>query len=701
MLNRLPVKPLQIWYFKYMKRVPRKNISRIVADVKPPDFDKTEKYSFFNFKKQIVGENKKIVRKRKKSKPTPIINKSIWATLLILIAVLSVYSFDIFNFKNNALGAFQYIYNEAVKTKLAASRLQTESAAESLKSINKEIGDIKNEADKSGFSGLTYLLGGLIPAVKEIPKALDNFYILSQKTLEIAQDINYLKANSIDLVLNKKGNELTGALERINQNISAIENLNSEINTQSRKLASLTPQMASFSNVIQKNYFDVSSGLYKTRNFIAAALSILKSPENQHFLLLFQNPSEIRPSGGFLGSFGDISLSQGSLKEIKVDDIYNADRQLNLKIIPPAELQGITTKWGARDANWFFDFPASAQKVSYMLENSELFSKDSVKFQGPIELPTYRLTISEKNFLETVQREVEAGQDKKPGQNPKRILSALAPIIMEKLRGISPEQKNEFISKLAGHLKQKDIMIYANNPDLENLITDSGIAGNVYSLPDNFNGDYMAVVNANIAGGKADAVISQQITLKSKILNDGNVINDLTITRIYDNQNKSDWWYNATDKNYIKILTPPDATLTAFTGNDKPPAKSNFNYSKNGYLNDIDLQAIEQTAIFSDKFQNWIGQESGKKFFGAWFSLPKNKTKTLKATYELGGNLDMSDGKHYQFIFEKQSGVESSLEYAVTAPDGYIWKESGKPIFEFNSQQLNAREIIDLTIQRQ
>ena len=45
-------------------------------------------------------------------------------------------------------------------------------------------------------------------------------------------------------------------------------------------------------------------------------------------------------------------------------------------------------------------------------------------------------------------------------------------------------------------------MVYFRDWRLENFADELGISGNVLELPDGFSGDYLAVVNANIAGGE-------------------------------------------------------------------------------------------------------------------------------------------------------------------------------------------------------
>ena len=113
-------------------------------------------------------------------------------------------------------------------------------------------------------------------------------------------------------------------------------------------------------------------------------------------------------------------------------DIYDSDGQLDAKIVPPKQLRSVTGGWGARDANWFFDFPVSAEKSNRLFGRvknvqRKIISfdgaiavnisvlKDLLEITGPIRLPEYGLTIDKDNFLLNIQREVEMGDDKKSG----------------------------------------------------------------------------------------------------------------------------------------------------------------------------------------------------------------------------------------------------------------------------------------------
>src|SRR3989338_9111521 len=107
-------------------------------------------------------------------------------------------------------------------------------------------------------------------------------------------------------------------------------------------------------------------GLAKNYSGISAELLGKDSPKR--YLLIFQNSSELRPTGGFIGTYAIIEFDKGKLTNMMVDGIYNADGQLTVNVVPPVQFQHISTAWSTHDANWFFDFPTSAEKIAWFYE---------------------------------------------------------------------------------------------------------------------------------------------------------------------------------------------------------------------------------------------------------------------------------------------------------------------------------------------
>lgn len=633
--------------------------------------------------------------------------------VLVLTAVAAgFYIFSVLNFKGLVSDKTSVIYKQTMEGKNALAAFNPGQAEKSFLVAAEETGLIRDRARNFGIFSLADLAGKFIPSLKELPMFLNNFSDLNQTNLAIAKEINYLAENGPKLAFHGGGPEIIAMLETLNGNLDKLIALSGQIKNESNGLQNLSPQIASIADTLNSHYLGAAVDLYKAKEWLEALIAVLKTPGEQHFLLIFQNPSEMRPAGGFIGSHADLTLENGSIKKIAVDDIYNADRQLNLKTVPPKQLQGITKNWGARDANWFFNFPTSAAKVVYFLENSDLYKNRSIKFFGaaaidvniieslldaigPIELPEYRLTLTAKNFLEEVQREVEAGQDKKPGQNPKKILSKITPLLIEKLANLSDEAKAGISAGIREHLQNKDLMLYFKDSVLEDLAAKIGLAGEVFALPKDFSGDYLAVVNTNIAGGKTDAFINQKIILQSEIDGRGAIHDQLRIEKTHSGQNQPDWWYKIANKSFMKILVPPGARLTEIKNNYFQLTASLYDSS---YKRDPDLQNIENSK-FLPAAQAETGQEMGKAYFAAWFKVPAGTTKTLELKYDLPRRAVIQNGAAYQFIFDKQSGVRGSLDYSVTAPPGFVWKESNSRISRFQTDNPKAREVINLTLE--
>jgi hypothetical protein len=434
--------------------------------------------------------------------------------------------------------------------------------------------------------------------------------------------------------------------------------------------------------------------------------------------VLFENPSEIRPGGGFVGSYADITINGGQMKNMDVRDIYDPDGQLDLKIVPPEQIQTLTNNWGARDANWFFDFPTSAKTVIRFLEASKIYSEKNVTFDaaialninivktmlaatGPIYLPNYKLTIDQNNLLSEVQRSVEAGVDKKAGQ-PKKILQTLAPLLLQQLNNLSADAQKNLFDGIKNHITKKDIMLYVKEGELTGFLAESNLDGAVFNLPNNFWGSYLAVVNANVAGGKSDAFIKEKITANIDVDTNGNTFTNIQTTRTHNGNLEQDPWWKADNKDFIQIFSEPNANLVAVSGNDIKPKYQTMDYKNSDYSVNPDLAAIEKTKTSVPNSNAWTFSEFGKKVFATWFMLKAGQTKTLNVRYETPYNnqVPISPEQVYTLIFEKQSGVDNSLDITINAPFKYYWAESGDTIFHYTNDNPDKRVTINLTLKR-
>ena len=102
--------------------------------------------------------------------------------------------------------------------------------------------------------------------------------------------------------------------------------------------------------------------------------SILGWDEPRRYLVLTQDPAELRPTGGFIGSYGIIAFDRGRITERRFQDVWPLDFPWDYpRIEPPQELAdyllGPKQPWQFADANWSPDFPTSAQDAIRLYAN--------------------------------------------------------------------------------------------------------------------------------------------------------------------------------------------------------------------------------------------------------------------------------------------------------------------------------------------
>ncbi len=599
------------------------------------------------------------------------------ATLVSFLLIISFSGVEVLDFKNDAETSAPDIYADFKDGAQALFGFDLEKARDSFGSANQRVADLNSQAPLS-----------------IVPSVLGNLFKMSQGALDLSSSLLELQMNGLGLLLRENGRDLLGLFERIGNQLAGMHSVS----------GALEEQASSSGYPLGSDFAKMKTDLESADEFLKVFTGWLSATYKQRLLLFFQNPSEMRPGGGFIGSYGIATLFQGRLLDLSVRDIYDPDGQLELKVIPPKPLQGITDTWEARDANWFFDFPTSAKKVTQFLEASKIYKEQEMTFSGavavnvgvledvmkvigPVELPDYGMTITHENFLKELQAEVEAGPDKAKGQ-PKKILSVLTPIIFERIGQLEASQRRELFDRFAQRFTNKDVMVYFKDPILENYMQKIGAGGEVARLPNDFFGDYLGIVNASVGGGKSDAMIDQKAKLVSSFGEDGRIRNVLTLIKTHHGDKEEDWWYRATNRAYIQLYTPNGSKLTKVTGaTDKTvhPMVDYDEYDK-GFSVDQDLNDLEIDSAIQ-----------GKDVFSAWLDTKAGTTRSITFDYYSPYRFNFQNGQ-YRLIIDKQSGHRGGLDIELQAPLGFYWKESGSSIFSASYPTLPSRIDLGLTL---
>ncbi|MEA2065071.1 MAG: DUF4012 domain-containing protein [Patescibacteria group bacterium] len=472
--------------------------------------------------------------------------------------------------------------------------------------------------------------------------------------------------------------EISGLLENtllVKRDLeAALENINRV------KLNALNNEQKQTLLLIKEKLPNIISIVGDFNELLDVGIEILGKDNFKQYLILFQNNYELRATGGFIGSFAVMDIDQGRIKKIYIPEggSYDVRGGLTKRISSPIPLHLVSPLWQFHDANWWPDFPTSARKLMEFYEVSGGSTVDGViaitpeiiidllKITGPIDMEEYGKVVDADNFMWTAQYYVELEYDKE-GNKPKKFIADFTSILISKLSesfedgSINMMDIFEILEKQA---QSKGMQFYFTNQDAQKIVEENFLGGEIKQS----SGDYLMVVNSNIAGGKTDGVISQSIKLNTTVENDGTAVNQLTIKRAH-NGDYEDYFQRDRNVNWIRIYVPEGSKLVSADGFKNPDSK--FFQEPEAKL-DIDQDLAELDSEFKiDKLSGIkIYNQFGKTVFAGWSMVDVGETTEIELEYELpfkveqnvnGGNEKQSDGLIYS-IFDKFSGSSDLVE---------------------------------------
>lgn len=428
-----------------------------------------------------------------------------------------------------------------------------------------------------------------------------------------------------------------------------------------------------------------------TQNFINISEFLIDSighTEKRRYLVAFQNNTELRSAGGFIGSFALIDIYKGRITQMEVPNTgsYQLQGGLQKNIIPPKPLQLIAKRWEFQDSNWDADFKQAAQQMENLFTLSWGPSVDGViainlpimekllKLTGPVELPNYKKTLTAENFWIEVQRNVEKEYDKTKN-NPKQIISDLAPIIIDRIVKSDPKQFVDLITLINGSLIEKDLQIYTKNPDSQKLLETYGWAGRIEQT----EGDYFYLVENNIAGGKTDRVMEQKVDFKSVIEKDGSIINTVKIKRTHTGSIDNDFT-NIRNVSYLRVYVPLGSELIQVDGFTQPDKKY-FKTILQNAIPDTHTLEVEDTSTILKPSNTIISEEYGKTVFGNWAMVDPNKSIEITLTYKLPVKIQTNQNSQeipYSLLIQKQPGTKTEFTININSTDKKIFTKETK-----------------------
>jgi hypothetical protein len=526
----------------------------------------------------------------------------------------------------------------------------------------------------------------LITAGQEV--SLGNTYLL--KGLSEIQDNNSTLTQNLALI----GNHLNSSLPHYQTAITQLNTVDSDVLP--FEYQDTFKEFRVLFNVYVKDLENIAK-------LNSSVQEIFGGKGLRRYLLIFQNPAELRPTGGFMGSFAMIDIKDGEIINIDIPagGSYDLQGQLSEYVAPPTPLLLSNKRWEFQDANWFPDFPASANKILWFYRHSRNLTADGViainasvlnrllSLIGPVAEENRGLVLDKTNALETIQNIVEYGPEKKANK-PKQILSDLAPIFIDNFKKMKPQAALPLLANLEESLQQKEIQVYFADENTEKTIKEFGWSGEITKT--NEDQDYLFVVNTNIQGQKSDARIKQDISHQAVIQPDGTILDSVVISREHTGT-AGEELYGQTNIDYMRIYVPAGSELVRASGFVWPDEKM-FKVASPWSKKDPTLTDLEKEITIDSASGTRITNEFGKTAFGNWIITEPGQTSQVQFIYKLpfkawedSTNSNLSNWakifqtsdptSKFQLIVQKQSGIDSTFESQVIYPEGWspIWQD--------------------------
>jgi hypothetical protein len=285
-------------------------------------------------------------------------------------------------------------------------------------------------------------------------------------------------------------------------------------------------------------------GIDDFQKLVPILIEILGGNSVRTYLIEQVNPAELRPGGGFVGSFSVLRADHGSITLTDSGNSYQlaatrASPGQPGYVSPPGPLHEFvpTASWSFVDSNFFPDFQSNAKAAEQFVAPQLKTQVDAViamdyytvaailKVTGPLAVPGYDITVNADNFVPLLIQ-----YDLEQGYTHKAILTAIAAPLFQRILTVPPGQWPNLINALSDLVAHRNLQVYFNDPAVEAEMDRFGWSG---AINPTHASDFMMETEANLGGTKANYYVSR--TYSVSLTRIGETLHHTVAVDVYDN----------------------------------------------------------------------------------------------------------------------------------------------------------------------
>lgn len=451
----------------------------------------------------------------------------------------------------------------------------------------------------------------------------------------------------------------------------------------------------------------IETALVQGRDMLDAFGWLLGVDSPRTFLVQTMDRSELRPTGGFTGQYGELQINGGRVGNFSLRDISlveYADNSPTSGRQAPASYRSWWpfANWGLRDSNLSADFPTSAKiatqqyeaEVKHHVDGVILFTpfliEHILQILGPLQIPEYQETITAQNLEQKLhyyqldnagiakQQQIQGGDTSTSDR--KRFTSLVAHLLMDRVRHASPTELLAIARELPHDLQTKDLQIFMTNQQLQDKLVLYGYAG---ELDRSTTHDGLYVVQANVSASKASQYVRTSLHDVVTLDASGGATHVMQMQLAYTQLGPV--YGLDTYRDYVRIYVPPSAKLLWGDGFDTGKALC-ITCDPNGVYPHSELvcptglyHAGASAPMIGDPYvgqwhpidtigppTNLSSDEPGRAMFGGYVVVPKNCTMLVTLSWYVP---PMGYGT-YNLLVQRQAGTFPNLDLTVLPTPG-------------------------------
>ena len=412
-----------------------------------------------------------------------------------------------------------------------------------------------------------------------------------------------------------------------------------------------------------------------------AAPALLGADGPRTYLIVVQNPDELRPTGGFISAAGLLRLDGGAVVGLDLRDSAVLDSPLAAYPLAPEPLRRYMllqpmapALWVFRDANWSPDFPTSARQMLKLYRLGQGQGADAVlaltpeavrlalAALGPVRIEGSSQPVSAANLEDALHTSYDDARAQGRPQDRKSFVSRLGVGLLLRAAQAGPPQLLALASAAERALDTRAAQLFLPpaNPAAA-LLAARGWDGAVRPGPQ----DFLMVVSANVGYNKVGPSIVQQIRYAVDLSDPVAPRGALTVIHAnrspgapgcpplaapatsYAAMTTGCYW------NYLRALVPGGAALS---DTEVPRVPDSWLLGGDG----------DNGRVYSER------GPADTHAFGALLVVPHNASQALTFRYDLPSTVVVADDGllRYRLQLQRQPGLAQRASIQLLLPPG-------------------------------